>query len=67
MIIISKMKKIHGQRFQISVHQHHLVLHALAGHVQQLLQPLHLSSSQRKSFYSISAIDGERLSDQNHS
>ena len=29
-------------KFQVSIHQHHLVLLPLAGHVQQFLQPLHL-------------------------
>ena len=33
---------------QLSVHQHHLVLYALAGDVQQLLQPFHLSPTQCK-------------------
>ena len=33
---------------QVPVHQHNLVLHALARHVQQLLQPLHLPPPQRK-------------------
>jgi hypothetical protein len=32
--------------FQLSVHQHHLVLHALAGNVEQLLQPFHLPPAQ---------------------
>ena len=32
--------------FQLPIHQHYLVLLSLAGHVQQLLQPIHLPSLQ---------------------
>ena len=34
---------------QVPLHQHHLVLLPLAGHVQQLIQPLHLPALQCES------------------